>query len=156
MLCSRRAYHDSAGNSRELCVRNAMTNPPILSHCRYVVSVSYFKDNLFVRAFHPPTRTVLPYMIRMTTVLDIFGVPKSTLPHFYPGILNADSQALLGEWLASELSICRGYMCQVQAHAPYHMVGKPALMLEIIEASGRSPAEAYDVARQGGWVQVVS
>ncbi len=103
------------------------------AHCRYIVSVSYFKDNLFVRAFHPITRTTLPYMIRMATVLEIFGVPKSTLPHFYPGILHVDNHRLLGQWLASELSICRGGMCTVQAHAPYHMVGRPALMLEIIE-----------------------
>jgi hypothetical protein len=70
--------------------------------------VSFFKDNLFVRAFNANTRTTLPYMIPMSKVLEIFGVPPSTLPHFYPGILHVDNHALLGEWLANELSMCRG------------------------------------------------
>jgi hypothetical protein len=100
---------------------------------RYIVSVSYFKDNLFVRAFHPSSRFTIPYMIPMRKVLEIFGVPADTHPQLYPGILHPDNRPQLGEWLALELSLCRGTMCQVASHTPMHMIGKPALMLEIIE-----------------------
>jgi hypothetical protein len=100
---------------------------------RYIVSVSYFKDNLFVRAFHPPTKFTLPFMIQMKQVLTIFGVAPDTHPQFYPGILHPDNRQQLGEWLALELSLCQGYLCQIPTHAALHGLGKPALMLEIIE-----------------------
>lgn len=106
---------------------------PSLSPCRHIVTVSYFKDNLFARAFHPKTKFTIPYMIPMRRVLQIFGVPVDTHPSFYPGVLHPDNRALLGEWLALELSLCHGYMCQITTHAALHSQGKPALMMEIIE-----------------------
>jgi hypothetical protein len=119
-------------NHHSRCARARSLSPSPVPP-RFIVTVSYFKDNLFVRAYHVASRYTLPYMLPMSTALEIFGVPPGTLPHFYPGILHADNHALLGEWLATELSMCRGYLCTVQAHAGFHRVGKPALMLEIIE-----------------------
>jgi hypothetical protein len=123
-----------SGSSTTVATREVHALPHRMSSLRrYIVTVSFFKDNLFVRAFHPPTRITIPYMIPMVKVLDVFAVPRSTHPSFYPGILHPDNRSLLAQWLVCELSLCRGYLCQVPSHAPLHMMKKPALMLEIIE-----------------------
>lgn len=90
---------------------------------RYIVSVSFFKNNLFVRAFHPPSKMTVPYMLPMTTVLDLFSVPADTRPEFYPGILHPTNRYLLGQWLAYELSLCQGHACELVSHKALHAAG---------------------------------